>query len=663
MARIIFVKIILVLCLAVTHNVAAQSSLQDTQEQYFVFTDGARTYSTLLSTGKTIAIVDGGSAWQFTPDGQALVIHTEIGAFTIVPLAGGPTRTLKANVGNSAPYTISPNGTRIIFIGSDGLLYSVGFNGGSSVPLSVNGATISTYFITPDGNTVVYPASVQRRMKLFAVSTQGGSPIDLTGQTIVQFAQTSIQITPDSTRIVFAGKKRDDEKWGIFAVPSTGGSLTQLNTRDVLIEQGYVGSSCCVDTVNYVLTPDGSSVIFKGVDGATFRVGIAGGTEPVEQANTIIGVSPNRDKVLVRDSAGTLSVSPVTGGAPVKLDLPPNLIMAFTTDGQYIVAYDRKAIYSASTIDGKAQKISPDSIRRILASPGNTYVDLQLAISADSQRVVYFAEDIDGIELMSTPIAGGKSEMLNPVPGTVTSIFPPLLWTSADGAKVVFMLDQEQSGQRDLYLVPAKGGSQTRLTNKGELYRAGNSFRAAMGPKVTGKSTATGGTGDSSASTVATESAATQAAVGEQNKITLTIRRPTDKNEAQRYRWLLEGVPLEDSKTPATQRIEVQVAQSEPRILGMGWCAKTPSILTANLRKMAWRFLINDIEVPVNQFLTYSYSSGAGDCMTRGALISGWKVGEPYTIIIEQTLDAQLNDGSNTYAPGKYVTIVTVTAY
>lgn len=482
--RVYWYSFILILAILYGGGPVRKAASQSAPEQYFVFSDRSRTFRISLSTRQMDLLIDASSPWQFTPDGQAVVMAFHSNVLTIVPLAGGPTRDVGSNVAAEyyQGYTFNADGSYIVYKDGDSGLHSVAFSGGEPASLTASGTSVYFYSITPDGKTVIYLGEAQRRLGLYAVPISGGTPTAITDRSIVKFNTINdldFLTTPDGSHLVFAGQKREDEKWGIFSVPVTGGTLTQLNTGDVLVKPGATSGGCCVDLVSYALTPDGSSVIYQGADSLSYLVPLAGGTAAIQLPYNIVLVSPNHDKMLVSDGSGAWSVMPAGGGAAVPLNLPTDQNFKFTPDGQYIVASTDSALFAFSTADGTSQQISPAGVKKILGSMAAAS-DYGIAISPDSQRVVYFAEDIDGPELFSTPITGGESAILNQVPGTSRS--PMNLWISADSTQVVFMFDQAQLAQKDLYLVPIGGGENTWLTQHGEANTY--QFSGALSPQV-----------------------------------------------------------------------------------------------------------------------------------------------------------------------------------
>lgn len=112
------------------------------------------------------------------------------------------------------------------------------------------------------------------------------------------------------------------------------------------------------------------------------------------------------------------------------------------------------------------------------------------AISPDGARVVYIADqDVDEVyELYSVPIGGGTAVKLNGplvAGGDVGSDDPSFVSfaISADSGRVVYRADQEADGVAELYSVPIGGGTAVKLNSP--LVTGGNVWDYGISPDAT----------------------------------------------------------------------------------------------------------------------------------------------------------------------------------
>jgi hypothetical protein len=163
---------------------------------------------------------------------------------------------------------------------------------------------------------------------------------------------------------------------------------------------------------------------------------------------------------------------PIDGGTPLWLNVVGDGDVAddyqISADGSQVVyridadatADERWELYSVP-IDGG----TPVQLNGTL--PGDVSVAEGFAIDPGSARIVYRADanvsSYKTWELYSVPIGGGTAVKLNGAlveDGDVTDMAVTL-----DGARVVYLADQETDGMVELYRVPVGGGTAVKLND------------------------------------------------------------------------------------------------------------------------------------------------------------------------------------------------------
>lgn len=370
--------------------------------------------------------------------------------------------------GQVQSYAFTPDGTRVVYIAplvsTKKLLAVVPVEGGPTLILSdtvTTGSGVLDFQFTPDGSSVVYRSREQGSSSphLWVVSLDGGPITALTSNSGL-FNIDEYAIDPSGTYVAFVRTTTFPEITELFGVPLAGGPVVQLDVDDNFSVDSFLLSgdgpravyiefnalySVTFDAQqrgqlddadhwvlgfvedSYAVSPDGSTVVYGGENGNNFdlyQVPIDGG--PSQQLNPqfsgdgrvrSLRISPDGTRVVYVADAVALGdyelFSVPLGGGPVEnLNLPLN--------------------------DGA--------------------VNLRFDITADSSRVVYAQRfgttpQDPGTQLLSVPIDGGSSEVLN-------DYHTAILWeVAADGEHVVY----RRLYDFDMYGVPVAGGTPVLL--------------------------------------------------------------------------------------------------------------------------------------------------------------------------------------------------------
>lgn len=409
------------------------------------------------------ALVSGGNVQGavISPDGQYAVFLADKDTdgkneLYSVTLTSGLVTKISGTVvtgGNVNRFFISPNSARVVFQGdlsTAGVqeLFSVPINGGTRVNLSgtvVTGGGVldlpdnDPFAISPDSARVVFAGKMQSAtaVELFSVPISGGTRTTLSGSitpggnALDQFGLgTHFAISPDSARVVFLGDLATAGVTELFSVPITGGARTTLS--GLIVPGGNV--------FDFLISGNGSTVVFQG-DLSTdnrdelFSVPITGGTRTV------------------------LSGAVVPGGGVYRFAIAPN--NATVIFGGNIQSPSTAEIFSVPIGGGTRTTISGSVVS---GGAGTTGVG-KFLISPDGTRVVFsgYYQSTTLAELFSVPIGGGSRATLSGsiiAGGDLIDDFE----ITADSTRVVFRGTLQTAGVYDVFSTPIGGGSRTLLS-------------------------------------------------------------------------------------------------------------------------------------------------------------------------------------------------------
>src|SRR5262249_40728650 len=146
------------------------------------------------------------------------------------------------------------------------------------------------------------------------------------------------------------------------------------------------------------------------------------------------------------------------------------------TDLYSVPLYARGQKLRPSDRSDEPVKLNPPLVAG--GSVGGSFETTLILISPDSTRVVYLADqEVDGrVELYSVPIAGGPAVKLNGALVNGGNVLHPSCRRPAaitpDGTRVVYLPDQQVDERFELFSVPITGGTAIRLN--GNLVAGGD---------------------------------------------------------------------------------------------------------------------------------------------------------------------------------------------
>lgn len=402
--------------------------------------------------------------------GQARMLYS-------VPIAGpwAPAAPLwQPDVqGSVGGFLISPDSLYVVFDDRNhGGLYSVALASpaGAAALLTSHTRRVSGFEITPDGRRVLFTDFNMGYKRLYSV------PIEGPGSAVVPLSDegsvSGFAVSPDSSRTVYAAGWMGVPT-RLYSVATAGRDASAATIGGTVVPTGRMG-----------FTPGGSTVIFEGYLGPwgspidLYGVTLQEPFLPVRvsaapdggRAIADFALAPDGSRVVYRadhETAGLVELfsSPLSWPAmppiPRKLNGPP---VAGGGVLGYQLAPDGALVYLADQrSDGAAELFSlldPDQVGAIpvngaLAAGGSVAA---FRLNPARGRVVYLADqEADGVmELFAAPIVGPivgggpwNTKFNGPLaPGGDVLDFA----LTPDGARVVYLADQERDGIAELYV-------------------------------------------------------------------------------------------------------------------------------------------------------------------------------------------------------------------
>ena len=244
-----------------------------------------------------------------------------------------------------------------------------------------------------------------------------------------------IRISPDSSRVVFSADKPAGDTAAIFAVPTTGGPVTQLSGGTLVPDNHTLYPTGLFRWDLFKITPDGQSVIIGSEPGAEsidlIRAPIAGGP------TTVLGS-------LDGSNVGSLHFDIASDSAQVVYYL------RFSEKGD---TADNRVVYSVPTTGGQAPVAMFDVARQTIAVTGHNLP----AISPDGRQVICN----DNNNLYIRDIDGGPVTMLGTVDPDLEIISG---YFTRDGSHIIYTaqtqaLASSVSSRSETYSVSADGSN------------------------------------------------------------------------------------------------------------------------------------------------------------------------------------------------------------
>ena len=342
----------------------------------------------------------------------------------LCPLMGVPTgaENLLSSGQNVIEARSTADGQHVVFIGWTGgfeELYSVPVAGGAPTLLS-GGLAVQGFALGNAGSTVIFVGdttpfgeTAPSTSDLFVVPAAGGTPVNLTDN-VVGDDVLALRLSPDEMTAVY--RTRIGGGISLRSLPVSGGTPTILLPNSVRND--------------FVITPDGAMVVFRSA--------YAGGN--IELHTVPIG-------------GGV--VTPLTPGSAEVLEFA---LTSDLTHAVYQVSSSYNSIYSAPLSGGGGVLLNEGPLLPGTVSAYET--------TPDGSRVIFLADyELIGtvVRLYSVPVGGGTVVQLS-VDGSGWDAVVNNWAASHDGNWVAYASNHENSGERELFIVPASGGTSVQLS-------------------------------------------------------------------------------------------------------------------------------------------------------------------------------------------------------
>ncbi len=370
---------------------------------------------------------DGSTAF-YSQDGLSAGIHR-------VPLDGSstPDELTPTSPSGRPSFALTPDGTRIVYQDApapgERQLFSV-LADGSAPPIRLDDRATYPFQITPDGTRVVYPALAGSAFEVFIAPIDGSaSPLSLSGTPVAggnAGTSSSLLVTPDGTRVVYAADALTDSELDLFSAPLDG-SAPPVQLNDVVGPRAF-------SHYQAQLVADGSRVVYLFDQEQAglfelFAVPVDGAAPPLRLNQLLVAggdvadfqVDASGGRVVYRADAREderfelFAVAPGGGEAPLRLDaseLADGDVM-----GGFRITPDEKHVVFVADHDG-------DEVLELYAAP------------LDREKAA--------IKLNGPLVAGGDVLAGNG--------FTPLFQIAPDSMRVLYLADQDCDHVIELYL-------------------------------------------------------------------------------------------------------------------------------------------------------------------------------------------------------------------
>jgi Tol biopolymer transport system component len=418
-------------------------------------------------------LVTGGDVYddgvQFSPDGLSILYRADqetngVAEIYGVPGDGGTAVKLNGQLANDyvddRGLQFSPDSSRVLFRATQDTagvweIYSVPSDGGTAVKLNgqlVDGGDVygeGLQFI-PDGSRVVYRADqeVDGVPEIYSVLSNGGTPTRLNGELTAggRVQEKGIRVSLDSSRVLYIADQEIKDIYGLYSVPSGGGTSVKLNEEQVGIEEVFIQFS-----------PDSSRVLYLGYQEAEESYGIY--------------TVPSQGGTSVKVDTEPVAADDIFDGSE---DTGLSRSLQFSSDSSrilYLSYNDNDDVYGLYVVPsegGTAVHLTGELVA------GRNIEPESIQFSPDDSQILYLADqDTNGVyELYVVPSEGGTSVKLNGQLVTGGDVERDGPQFSPDGSRVLYVADQDTNGVYELYIVPSEGGTPVKLN--GQLVTGGD---------------------------------------------------------------------------------------------------------------------------------------------------------------------------------------------
>jgi hypothetical protein len=396
------------------------------------------------------------------PSGEHVVFlhQPEVGPFEIeiysAPVAGGPpVRLTPSGEGSAGFVAISPDSTRVLYTlpAADDLqrreLFSIPIAGPASarVKLAADISTTTQVQVSPDSRKVVFAPAPGDRLRVVPLEGPANAGARLTAAFVTGGRVGDVRISANSKSVVYGADQDTDGVVELYRVPLTLSPAPDPPTTKLN------GPVTAPGVGEFALAPDDNGpVVYQAREGTAdarelYRVQVGGGGR-AKLSHTL----PSGWEVRAGSDGHAFYIVPDGSRAIYRITRSPD------ASGRVF-----GELYSVPTAGPASASVRLD--HPPLIPPGEIFATLP-RISADSSRVVYLLidqnlppePDLSSYWLISVPAAGPASvgrALTFPATGE------PSVALSPDSERVVYSLPGTSTG--NVFSVPIDGGTSERL--------------------------------------------------------------------------------------------------------------------------------------------------------------------------------------------------------
>lgn len=456
----------------------ADQDINGTPELYAVPTGGG----SVVKLNGTLAGADGVRGFQISPNGQFVVyVADELDNFDdelySVPIGGGTsTKISQADLGIGdvfSTFQISADSQWVVYVAnaddsSDNEIYSVPIEGGTINKLNgtlVSGGDVlfNKFYISSDSQYVVYVADQDTNFveEVYSTPIGGGTSVKLNEALPTNNDDVDrVFLSPDGQWVVYVAGNFANQDYEIFSVPTAGGTVNNLSPAE--IDNDFDASL----RNSVIISPNSGGVVYL-VNTTNFSTLIPEAfVTPIDGSQTPTNISPWATDDA--DRTGASSVNPSAGMVRISFYFSPytgELTAAFLADNEVpgrlslftlelsIFDFFRTASQNDQAIRLNGELVAGGDVTDFIVSP-------------DGANILYRADqDVnDDFELYTVPSNGsgfihklngqltpGGDVIFDRTTGNASSFEG--IQMSSDGARVVYLADQDTDGIFELYSV------------------------------------------------------------------------------------------------------------------------------------------------------------------------------------------------------------------
>lgn len=387
---------------------------------------------------------------------------------------------------------LTPDGTRAVYK-ADEELHSIGLDGSNHVVVVnsvVDGGGIRRqYRITPDSSRVLFAGDlrVDGARQVYAAALDGSGVIELTDVPADGLVASVFDISADSTEVLLQARDSADEPNGLFVATTDGSSLIRITTTTWPMDANGVSR------YGWGTTADGSRAVLFAADQTEVARNEPMSVErpwdaPFSLLPDLVSASDVSTYTSTPDSAHWAYVSgPLSQLHVVGSDGKDDVMLeAFTSGSPYqgfVVHFSpdsSRIVYEANGTGIGIRLFSStlDGVTSVKIGPdADTNSAYRARFTPDSQRILYFEYNDGAGNLISSRLDGTQQVQLNTdlvAGGRVRVVNEASCQVASDSSQVAYVSDEAVDGEHNLYAVNPDGTNHLKISTDGGGVHAGN---------------------------------------------------------------------------------------------------------------------------------------------------------------------------------------------